>query len=429
MRRLLAKAWHELVRPRGVEPHRFSGVARARRSKGGIALLMVITTVALMTVMVTEINYAARVRLLMSAHARDEVAAEQLARSGINIYRLILMADKQISSQIQSLFSSMGGDEDSAPPIISLWEMIPMINTGLMRMLFVGGGDIAEEDMAAMQTTGQVSQEVAEESREAAGHFSGRSFIDFSGDFFAEVQDENRKINVNLLGLSCRGGCTIATLREDPVALILFGMMSGYDNDEWFNDRDIEPWDLIGNLADWVDQDDNGLSGGGGRESNTYQRLDSPYLAKNAQFRTNEEIRLVEGWQDEVYERFGEQLTTYATTINLNTASDELLCGLARAVCATTVTQEQCQAAGEQRVLQLSTSNYTSANQFRDWVNGNICPVDDQRWNSIKNRLDVKSSVFQVTSTGALGDTTATITAVLDFSSGDRGRIRYWRVD
>ncbi|MCB9742756.1 MAG: hypothetical protein H6740_09155, partial [Alphaproteobacteria bacterium] len=98
MRRLLAKAWHELVRPRGVEPHRFSGVARARRSKGGIALLMVITTVALMTVMVTEINYAARVRLLMSAHARDEVAAEQLARSGINIYRLILMADKQISS-------------------------------------------------------------------------------------------------------------------------------------------------------------------------------------------------------------------------------------------------------------------------------------------------------------------------------------------
>jgi hypothetical protein len=43
--------------------------------------------------------------------------------------------------------------------------------------------------------------------------------------------------------------------------------------------------------------------------------------------------------------------------------------------------------------------------------------------------ITTTTKVFTITSTGVVGDATATITVVLDYSTSTQGSITYWRVD
>ena len=59
----------------------------------------------------------------------------------------------------------------------------------------------------------------------------------------------------------------VVALRWDgiprTVAIALFGLMSGQENDQWFYDRNLERWELIANLVDWMDVDTNRIFRGG----------------------------------------------------------------------------------------------------------------------------------------------------------------------
>ena len=50
----------------------------------------------------------------------------------------------------------------------------------------------------------------------------------------------------------------------------------------------------------------------GGDEDGLYNRLDDPYMTKNATFDTLEEIRLVAGWNGELFEKYKDQLTIWS---------------------------------------------------------------------------------------------------------------------
>jgi general secretion pathway protein K len=56
------------------------------KRRSGVALLVAITTVALLTVIVTEITYIARMRLMTASNQRDRVQSYWLAKSGTGIY-------------------------------------------------------------------------------------------------------------------------------------------------------------------------------------------------------------------------------------------------------------------------------------------------------------------------------------------------------
>ena len=53
--------WAALTKRRGRGP--------ARRSRGGIALLVVLTTVLVLTILVSELSYTSTVRLMVAAHS------------------------------------------------------------------------------------------------------------------------------------------------------------------------------------------------------------------------------------------------------------------------------------------------------------------------------------------------------------------------
>ncbi len=422
MRRLL----HALTRPRAL-PGGARGGRRAGGRRSGVALLVVVTTMMVLTVLVTELSYGARVRYLVAAHQRDRVQAKWLALSGVNLYRLILAANKQLSSnemlsQVSDMIGLNLGD--------ALWQMIPVLNTGLIRMLLGSGGSVSDVDEEAMQEferTGQVDEELAEKSKEATGVFADKNFLDFDGDFSAEVTDHESRINVNYFAKEGE----VASLQESPTAMMLYQLMSGEENDQWFHDRNIDRWEIIGNLKDWVDSDSYRSGGLGGYEDNLYNRLDPPYLSKNAPFDTLEEIRLVAGWEGEVFDRFRDSLTVYGSSrkININTANDYVLDSIIRSCTATGAapTTYEMQRCREDPRWLLVSGTFANAKDFVQTI-GEVCGIELDS-DCVKSSVTTSSKTFTIKSTGLVGTSSVTITATLDYSKSYKGDVLNWRID
>lgn len=329
------------------------------------------------------------------------------------------MANAQIARQpmLKSAMESMG-----IPSGDALWKMIPFINTGLLRMLLVAdGGDVEDADAEAFKQSGQVSEAVADESRAEGGHFNNRNFLDFEGDFSVTVRGEDCRVGVNQLASRDPATPVQNTVAGQQIA----GLMSGEANDQWLRDRNLDKWDLISNLADWVDTDDIVASGKGSYEDDFYNRRDSPYLSKNAKFDTQSEIQLVEGWQDEVYARFGDQVSIYGGgKIDINCADDAGL----RGICLGNITG--CNDDMASRFVQAFheaelTTAFTSGAVFVQWCEANGFTVSNPK---LASMITTKNTYFTLTSTGLVGDASARITAVVDQST-DNGKILYWKVD
>lgn len=396
-----------------------SRTRRARKDRRGIALLMVVAAIMILTTLVTDLSFGARICLLTAVHERDELQAQYLARSGIGLYKLILTANKQIAKNpsFKAAMEMMG-----VPPGDGLWKMIPFINTGLLRMLLVSGGDPEEEDVQDFVSTGKVSDEVEQESREEGGRFSGRNFLDFHGDFSTEVRGEDCRININSLATLSTG----QVVQDSSVGQMIAGLMSGEENDQWLRERNLDKWDLINNLRDWIDADNIVASGKGGYEDDYYNRLDSPYLSKNARFDTPTEIRLVEGWQEEVYDRFAGQLAIYGSgKVNINCAEDELVRGLVRASVTPMPTESVLDHLMEEFHNYTATASFSNGQDFANWLKNQGYNVNS----SLATQITTSTSYFTLTSLGQVGDATAKITAVLDYSATDEGKTLYWRED
>ncbi|MFT5681911.1 MAG: hypothetical protein ACI8RZ_002829 [Myxococcota bacterium] len=415
--------WRQLTRSRTLAAPR-APFQRARNQRSGVALLVAITTMLVLTVLVSELSYVARVRFLIAYHQRDEAQAYWLARSGVNIYILLLSADKEIGTQIESFAGDLGFD--------SLWQMVPVINTGLMRMLFTGGGDVddfSEEELSTFAQTGQVSDEVASESRdEGSSLFSDKNFLDFEGDFAAEVTDNEGKIDINQFD-----GFT-GNIQDSATAQLLFSRMNSEEDEAWFLDRGIDRYEIIGNLADWIDADNIRSSGLGGFEDNLYNVQDPPYIAKNAKLDTFDEIRLIEGWQDDVFNRYADDMTIWSNgKFNPGSFSKEMHTAVITAYATATWTQAQVDSLCFQDGMEdwgLSWYQGGSWKSAKDYANDVLANCNGIELDTSQMpKFTDKSRVFTVKSTGLVGTSQTTITTVLDYTRNNTGDVVYWRVE
>lgn len=399
----------------------------ARGDRRGVALMVVVAALMILIVLMTDISFASRVRFLTAEHEKQESQAYYLARSGVDIYRLVLTANKALNKTIKSLtgnnpdlaamMSGMGLGNDA------LWNMVPFVNTGLLRMLLVSdGGDIEEDDAESFKSSGQVSEDVAEESREDGGGsmFSGRNFLDFDGDFSVESRGEDCRINVNAFSSLASG----QAVQDTPTGQMLYGLLSGEENDQWLRERNLDKWELIGNLADWVDADNVSSTGRGGYEDELYNKLDPPYLAKNAKFDTPAEVRLVDGWQDEVYDRFSPSITIFGTDkVNVNCADDAVLVGLFNAYVTSGNADLSAQILTQMREA-MTLHTFGTANEVVEWLkSAGYSPSED-----LAKRLSVSTTYFTLVSTGQAGDAAVRITVALEYKN-EIGKVLYWRVD
>jgi type II secretory pathway component PulK len=429
MNAMLEQLWTILTRERAWREGR--PPARGRRSRSGVALLLVLTIVVLLTVLVTEVVHGAAIRVRLAANQRDEAKAEALAMGGVQFYRLLLIADKQLEgsgafAMLDSYLSSMG----MYAPINSntLWQIVPKISSSVLRMLLLTDGD--EEEAKELGARGLTDEE-REEAEELGGHLR-KPFLDFDGDFMAGVEDEDKRIFVGGLRAT-----NMVELQSDPHAGMLASLMSGDRQDEYMRDQNIDKWELIGNLVDWTDQDDKRIYDGG-NESQVYEAIDedeAPYRPKNAPFDTQDEIRLVDLWnKDQIWLRYGRHLTIYGSgKVNINTADRRVMEAIFQRFIQPPPTQDSMNLIWQQlqAFRNLSIFAEGGGGVFPD-VGGfvaflrEIAPgtVDE----GIAQSLTTKSTVFRITSEGEVGDAKVKIEAVFDFQRSPIGRVMYWRV-
>jgi type II secretory pathway component PulK len=404
----MTSVWRELTRRRGGR----------RRRRSGVALLMVVAVLMVMTTLITDVTYASRVRLLVATHERDRAEAYYLARSGVLMYQLVLVADRYVKEQLGQYLGVS----------LSLWQMIPVINTGLMRMIFAAQGDkstVNQDEVNTFLTTGQVSETVANAALEesSGGVFGDKAFLDFTGDFSAVLTDEDSKIAVNAFK-NLPANSDYTALTEDPTYLALYGLFSTQENEDWFYDRDLDRTELIANLADWIDTDSTRMVASGGDESSLYSNLglEDDYMVKNAPFDSLEEIREVSGWSDDVFDRFKDKLTVWGRgKINVCSLSDDML----------------------EAVLKASNPTINDFSgyleKYTDYIGESGCPTKKDDWvkiwtddgltisDSIQKQMTTTSKTFMVKSTGLVDQSSVTITAVIDMSSNAYGDIVFWK--
>lgn len=97
------------------------------------------------------------------------------------------------------------------------------------------------------------------------------------------------------------------------------------DREIW---KDAEPGDLANAVTDWVDQDNEPLSGGA--EDNDYLQGPRPYRAANAPMASISELLLVRGFTGPIYQQVVPWVSALPvrTKINVNTAKEYVLLAL-----------------------------------------------------------------------------------------------------
>ena len=354
------------------------GAGRAREDKRqrGIALVMAVTAVAILTVVLADMHESTSTAHAIAMVNRDRLKAEYMAKSGLNLTRLLVAREPQIRQVVTPFYQALVG---RPPPQLPVWTMA---NTLL--------SPFCDYERTKAMDTG-----IDFGAADGLGNTGARcEIVSFA---------ENSKINVNA-PLNFTGD----TARRS-ISMQLFAMMGGYQSPSPYDplfqslDRDgqlTSRLDVASSLIDWWDQDANrtvfdpGRSTveTGGSEEDLYRRLDDAYEPKNAPFDSLEEIRLVRGVGDDFYATFVEPepnnpsariVTIYGSgAVNPNEAPPEVI--LAR-LCSYIESQPLCtnpvQAASFVQLLNTVRALapvpfFTRVNDFLTFVEGGGGPRD-----------------------------------------------------
>ncbi len=414
----------------------------------GAALLMALTTVALLTALAVDLAYQRRVSLQIALNGRDELRAIYLARSAVNLSRLVLHFQHEIDRAAggagQALSQATGGKATLPQVAIRLWEIVPVDSSAAS--LFAAAGGAAEAPQAPAS---------APESLLAGT--APRAFGDYQGSFSARIEDEDRKVDVpqfaNTAPIAGPQFLRFAQLVKDPVYDVLF------DREDQNGARWTRP-DVAAALRDWVDENETTtvvganpaapFEEGFGDENLPYDRGDNPYRAKNARFDSLDELLMVGGMGDAFMAAFGDKLTVYPsmnakTDINTTDPAEMMLniiamCdppGVPQPVLLDPTFGQRLDAA--LRLARPLPFLALTVSQFAQILSGlgvRVQPLYVQAQDTdARNSFGSRSSTFTVHATGRSGNVQKSLTAVVTFDeragplASDMGRLLHWRED
>jgi general secretion pathway protein K len=286
---------------------------RTRRRERGVALILVLAALTILTVMLTDFQDQTSSELGSALSARDSLKAEYAARSAIALSRLLIASEPTIRKGLAPLFMLMGG----APPQIPVWQFADKV---------LG----AFNDKAGLERFAALASVSMDKGKKLGIEGAG---------FDIEILDEDSKINLNA---AWRDPLTQTRLAAEILGLIgppqFESLFTSADGDGQYSDRQA----VCGALIDWVDSNQDATtcdlrpSGPSlGPEDSFYQMLEPPYFRKNAPFDSLEELHMVRGVTDDFWTNFIEpdprnparrNVTVWGQgKINVNTANPQTL--------------------------------------------------------------------------------------------------------
>lgn len=300
-----------------------------------MALVVVMSAIAILAVMLADMHENTSTEFAIATNQRDQLRAEYMAKSGINLTRLLVKEEPRIGQTVAPFYQMLLGRQ---PPQMPVWRL-------------------ANEILQPF-----CDYEASRENATSAGIDLGAAtgMGDLPGRCEIQALAENSMINVNDPLL--RDG----DQARRSVAMQVFAMVGGYHSpspyDPLFEQRDADGnfttrLDLVSAMIDWWDIDTErtvfdpgaGEVTSGGGEDDVYSSFSDPYRVKNAPFDSLEELRLIRGVGDDFWATFVEpdpddltsrNVTIYGSgSVNPNEAPPEVL--LAR-LCSFLESQPLC---------------------------------------------------------------------------------------
>lgn len=393
---------------------RSDAAGKSQKGKRGVALIIAIMIISIMMLSTSELILTSQVNVTLATQGRDNLKAEYMARSGFNAGLLLLSADFAYD-----LFMAQQNPKSGLNDGLGDWW-------GLMNGLPIGGETL--EMVSQFQESFNVNSVM------------GSGVLDqlklFDGSFILDVSDESSKININFCAQDGRCTRTMAMLE----ALFACPAEKAFLDQKKLNGKE-----LAYRIKDWIDFD------GKASEESGYNDEDEPYIkreprlrAKNAPMDTMEELRLIEGWDEEVHAVFSQYLTVFPfqikgqdrSQVNLNTATRALL------QCLFPESKGEC---AEKSTLALNTRNNDKTSLggegkkmseiLRETLcfNGGDAQTDDA--SSKASWFAQNSMIFRIEVQGAVGDSSKTLSAVVERTMPDPKknekstyRVLYWKV-
>jgi general secretion pathway protein K len=452
---------------------RGAGRSKGLRAQRGVALLLVLVGLAVLTLLAQENRYNAIVEQRMATNARDEMRAHYLAKSGIGLARLMMRFQKQMDQiQIPNIAGMLGGllggagglagltgtPPGTTPPggmpgmpggqpstmSIQLWRMAKIDCHMLQQMV----PEEAEEKKSGIGPKSSAKLDFDTENPELAAAQKARKFGGFEGCFDTVITDEEERINLNKLDSPQRSAqvvlAQLMTTLNDKKYEFLF-------EKEDSNKVKATPQETITAMRDWIDEDEVGSTlnfsnqgdpfmKGFSDENYNYDKFDPRYRAKNARFDSLDELYMVHGVNDRFMAAFKDRLTVYPDVnarMNINTDDPALLeiairsladplrpdPRLADPVFMDTLIKK-IRTARVFALFGMSTSDFVNV-----IASAGVAIAPEITANIQANRfIGDKSQTYRLKVTGSAGDVTRTITAVIRLDDS-LGRLVYWRED
>lgn len=297
----------------------------ARGQRRGVALIMVLGAITILTVVLAEFQEEAGTEAAAAIADRDALKAEFAARSAIQLARLLIAAEPTIRTAIGPILSMMMGG--SGAPQIPVWEYSDRV----LGAFNDADGAAAFASLAGVDAT------------------KGKNLGMKGQSFEVTIIDEDSKLNINT---ASRGDA----ITQQRLGLSLIGLMAGDQYNPMFENRGsdgqyADRTTVCGAIVDWADGDENfygcdprnAQNTGSATEDQSYALFKVPYRRKNAPYDSLEELHLVRGVTDDFYATFVDPdpnnprkrvMTVWGQgTVNVNSANAQtllaLVCGAA----------------------------------------------------------------------------------------------------
>ncbi len=277
--------------------------ARKMAGKRGIAMVIAIMIISVMMLFTTDLIISSQVNIALASSQRDNIKAEYMAKSGMNAAELLLSAD--FAYDLFNVQASQG--KGALTDGLGDWW-------GLMNGLPIGGEtlDMVKSFQEGFELNAVMDSGVIDQLRL------------FDGSFTLDVSDESQKININ----DCSQG------RCSEVLEMLKALFACPAEKAFLEQKKVTGAELAYRIKDWVDlKSDASEESGYNDEDEPYTKREPKLRVKNAPFDTIDELRLIEGWDEEIHAVFAPYLTIFPVQqkssdkhlININTASRAML--------------------------------------------------------------------------------------------------------
>ncbi|MDZ4662313.1 MAG: type II secretion system protein GspK [Pseudomonadota bacterium] len=342
---------------------------KKKNSQSGVALLMAIFAMTLLTTIAVEVQYGTNIESLSASQGLNRLRAYYAAKAGVEMSLFRILIYKKALAQFGK---DLG---PNASMLDKIWQMplpwpLPLPKD-------------------ALRTTQDEVNKVLKESI-------------FDGKYMTTIENESAKLDINDLGSQSKN---LREATQIKILNIFNAKLKG--EDKWAEDYqgyDFEK--LVNNMIDWVDEDTVSLNSGD--ENSLYTESDATDLPPNQPFKTLQELHMVAGMEDDFFDVLAPNITVYGSkAINVNQAPKDVLMSL-----DPSIEKETADKIIERRSDELKGGPFQDEKDFFSFLEGL-----GLRTNSLKEKnipLEFDSILnFRVTSVGNYSNMSRKVVAIV----------------